>query len=87
MRATCPAHLILFGFIILRVHVMNIVIMQFSPASYYFIPLRPNYCPQYPVLKYLQPMFLSQYKRPSFTLIQNYRQNYSDVYFYVYVFR
>jgi hypothetical protein len=31
---------------------MKFLIMHFSPTSYYFIPLRSEYSPQYPVLKY-----------------------------------
>jgi hypothetical protein len=29
---------------------MKLLIMQISPASYHFLPLRPKYSPQYPVL-------------------------------------
>jgi hypothetical protein len=31
--------------------------MQFSPTSYYFIPLQSKYSPQHPVLKHPQFMF------------------------------
>jgi hypothetical protein len=44
------------------------------------VPLRPKYPPQHPILEYPQPMFLPQCERPSFTPIQNNRQNYSSVY-------
>jgi hypothetical protein len=53
MCATCPAHLILLDLIILvrrRVQVMKLFIMQFSPTSYHFIPLRSKYSPQHPVV-------------------------------------
>jgi hypothetical protein len=43
--------------------------------------LRLYYILKPPILKYLQPMFLPQYKRPSFTPIQNNVQNHSFVYF------
>jgi hypothetical protein len=44
--------------------------MQFSPACYYFIPLRSKYSPQHPVLKHLQSVFfkilvkIPEIKRP-----------------------
>jgi hypothetical protein len=41
--------------------------------------LGPN-TPQHPILKQLQPTFLPQCQRPSFTPIQNNRQNYSSIY-------
>jgi hypothetical protein len=40
--------------------------------------LGPN-TPQHPILKHLQPTFLPQCQRLSFTPIQN-RQNYSSIY-------
>jgi hypothetical protein len=40
------------------VQVMKILFMQFSPASYYLIPLGSRYSPQHPVLKHPQSMFL-----------------------------
>jgi hypothetical protein len=36
------------------VQVMKLIIMQFSPTSYQFIPLWLRYSPQHPVLKYPQ---------------------------------
>ena len=36
----------------------------------YFIPLRPKYLPQHPILKHPQAMFVPQFERPSFTSIQ-----------------
>jgi hypothetical protein len=41
-----------------RVQVMKLVIKQFSPASYHFIPLRSKYSPQHPVLKHPHSVFL-----------------------------
>jgi hypothetical protein len=51
VHATCPAQLILLDLII-RVRVMKLLIMQFSPASCYFICLRSKYSLQYPILKH-----------------------------------
>jgi hypothetical protein len=41
-----------------KAHVLKHFVMQFSPTSCHFIPLRSKYSPQYPVLKQLQPSFL-----------------------------
>jgi hypothetical protein len=38
---------------------MKLLIMPFSPASYYVISLQFKYSPQHPVLKYPQYMFLA----------------------------
>jgi hypothetical protein len=37
---------------------MKLLIMQFSPTSCHFIPLRSKYSPQHSVLKHPQSMFL-----------------------------
>jgi hypothetical protein len=70
-----------------RVQVMTHLIMQFSPTSCHFSSLRFKYSPQHPVLKHPQSMFFSSCQRPSFTPIQNHRQNYSFVYSNFYVSR
>jgi hypothetical protein len=57
------------------VHIIKLLIMKFSPVPCYLFPLRPKYSPQHPPLKHPQPMNLPQYQRPSFTPIQNNRQN------------
>ena len=49
--------------------------ISFSPLPCYFVPLRPKYYPQHPILKHPQPTFLPQSARSSFTPIQNNRQN------------
>jgi hypothetical protein len=49
--------------------------MQLFPTSRHFISLWSKYSPQHPVLKHPQSMFLSWCQRPSFTSIQNHRQN------------
>jgi hypothetical protein len=52
----------------------------------YLVPLRPEYLHQHPILEHVQPMFLPQRKQPSFTLIENNRQNYSSVCLDLYIF-
>jgi hypothetical protein len=54
--------------------------MQSSPLPCHLVSLRSKYSPQHPILEHPQPMFLPQCQRPSFTPIQNNRQNYSSVY-------
>jgi len=51
------------------------------------VPLMSKYSPQHPILKHPQPIFLSQCEWPSFTPIQNNRQNYSSAYHNLYIFR
>ena len=82
--ATCPAHLILLYFITRTI--LGEVYRSLSSSlcsflhSCYLVPLRTKYSPQHPILKQPQPTFLPQCQRPSFTPIQNNRQNYSSVY-------
>ena len=57
---------------------MNPLNNQFSSVSSYFFPLRPKYLPQYP-----QPMSSPSHEIASFTPTQNYKHNYSHVYFNV----
>ena len=52
----------------------------------YFLPLKPKYPHQHPILKHPQPMFLPQCERTRFTLTHNYRQNYNSVYLNLYIF-
>jgi hypothetical protein len=58
MRAACPAHVVLLDLMILitfreeqKSEQMELYIVQFSPASCHFVPLRLKYSPQRPVLK------------------------------------
>ena len=51
------------------VQIMQLFVMQFSPASHQFCPLRLQYLPQCPVFKHPQSMFLPQCDRPGFTPI------------------
>jgi hypothetical protein len=39
---------------------MQLLIMQFSPASCHFIPNRSKYSPKYPVLKNPQSVFFPE---------------------------
>jgi hypothetical protein len=57
-----------------RAQVMKLLVMQFCQS-----PLQPKYSPRGPVLKQPQSMFLPSCKKPSFTPIQNHRQNHSPV--------
>jgi len=53
VRATCPTHPIFFDLLALifgkRLQFMKLLIMQFSPVSRDFLPLRSKYSPQHPV--------------------------------------
>jgi hypothetical protein len=50
--ATCLVHLTLLDLIILitfgGVYIIKFLILQFSPSSHYFLPLRSKYSPQHP---------------------------------------
>ena len=54
--------------------------MQSPPFPRCLVPPRSKYSPQHHVLKHPQLPFLPQCQRPSFTPIQNNRQNYSLIY-------
>ena len=54
--------------------------MQSPPFPRYLVPPSSKYFPQHPVIKHPQLPFLPQCQRPSFTPIQNNRQNYSSIY-------
>lgn len=63
IRVRCTAYLILFHLIILiidsRVHVTKLLIMQFFPATYYFLYLRSEYSLRHPILSPQIYVFLS----------------------------
>ena len=61
-----------------EVQIIQLLIMQFPPLPCYPVPSRPKYSPQHSILEHPQPAFLHQCQRPSFTPIQNNRQNYSS---------
>ena len=58
---------------------------SFFPLPFHFVPLRPKYLPQHPILKHPQRTFLLQCERPRFMSVQN-RKNYSSVYLNLYIF-
>ena len=58
------------------VQIIYLLVMQSPPFPGY---PRSKYSPQLHVLKHPQLPFLSQCQRPSFTPVQNYRQNYSSI--------
>jgi hypothetical protein len=63
-----------------RGEINKLLIMLYSPLSCYLVLLRPKYFVQHPILKHPQPVLLSHCEGPSFTPIQNSRQNYSSWY-------
>jgi hypothetical protein len=63
---------------------MKFIIMQFSPRSV-FLPFRSNYPPQHSFLKSPQSVSLPQSERKNFAPTQYNCQNYSFIYFNLYV--
>jgi hypothetical protein len=59
---------------------------SFTPLLHYLVSLRAKYLPQHPILEHAQATSLPLYERPSFTPIQNKRQNYNSVYLDLYIF-
>jgi hypothetical protein len=62
----------------LRVSVIKLLIMKFSPTSCHFIPLRSKCSSQQPFLKHPQSMFLPYCQSPSFTPIENHRTKHKN---------
>ena len=58
------------------VRIIKLFNLLFFPFPCYFVPLRPKYSPQHPILKHPQPSFLPQCEQPSFTPIQKNKENY-----------
>ena len=90
LQATCPAHLILLDLVAKIIFVEGDIWQSSSLCNLLHFPvnsslLGPN-VPQHPILKHTQPMFLPQCDTPSFTPMQNNRQNCSSVYFNFYIF-
>ena len=61
------------------VQIISLLVIQSPPVPRYLIPPRSKYSPQHHVLKHPQLPFLPQCQGPSFTPIQNNRQNYSSI--------
>jgi hypothetical protein len=82
---TCSAHLIPID-LITRTILGEYRSLSSPLCTVIHSPLRPKNSPQHPILKRPQLTFVSHCKRPSFTPIQNNRQNYSSVYILIFVF-
>jgi hypothetical protein len=57
------------------------LLIKVYPSPYHYIPYRSRCSAQDPVLKHPQSTFYPKCQRPSFTPMQNHRQNYSSVYY------
>jgi hypothetical protein len=66
-----------------RVQVMKLLLVHFSPPSYYIIPLRPVYSPQHGSQIPAVCVPTSMSKSNFHTHKKNYRKNYSFVYHFV----
>ena len=86
IHATCPIHLIILYLITRTImgeyRSLSTAVCSFSSLPCYLFPLTPKYSPQHCILKHLLP----QCDRPSFTPIQNNRQNYSSICLNIYIF-
>ena len=68
------------------VQIIKLLVKRFSAPPFYLVPPTPKYSSQYPVLQHPHPTLFPHCERPSFTPIQNNRQNYSSVYLNLYIF-
>jgi hypothetical protein len=85
----CPSHPPWFDHssnIWRKVQVMNLIIIQPSPASYHIYPLDFKHSPQHPVLRHPSLYVLSLIWETKIHTHQHYRKNYSFVYFKLTVF-
>jgi hypothetical protein len=84
IHATYPTHLILLNLISQKIlgkeyrSLSSLCSVLHSPVTSSL--LDPSILPQHPILKHPQCTFLPECERPSFTPIQNNKQNYSSVY-------
>ena len=83
---TCPSHFIyIWSPELYLVRSTGYKAPRYAVFSSYLVPLRPKYLLQHLILQHLQPVFFSQYERPSFTPIQNKIQSCSSL-ILVYIF-
>ena len=68
------------------VQISKVLVMQSSSLLFHLVPLRPKYLLQHCIVEHPQPIFLPQFERPSFTPVQNNRQNYNYAYLNIYSF-
>ena len=82
LRATCPAHPILVDLITRTMlgEVYRLVSSTLCSILHSSVPLRSKCYSQHQILKHPQSTFVPQCEWPSFTPIQNNRQNYSSGY-------
>jgi len=81
IHVTCPTHLILPDFIIRTMLGEEYRSLSSSLCSFLHSFVTSSLLGPNILLKHLQPTFLPQCERPSFTPIQNNRQDYISVYF------
>jgi hypothetical protein len=90
MRVTCPAHIINLHLIIPNI-VAKSKFITLLICSFLQLPTISSFLGQYspprPIFRYLLSVFFLQCERPSFTPVQNNRQNHSFVYYHFYIFR
>ena len=67
-----------------RVQNIKLLVMQSSPHPCFLVPLGSIYSPRHHIFENPQPTLLPQYERPSFTTIQNNRQDCGSVYLNIY---
>jgi hypothetical protein len=75
-RPCHPATFVHLNKIWWRLHNMKLRTEQLSPPSCHVLPLWSKYSPKHPVLKHTQCVFFPYRGSPSFTPIQNNKENY-----------
>jgi len=69
----------------MRSKIIKLLIMLFSPLSYYIVQLRTKYFLQHPILKHPQILFILQHDRQRFTPAKNSRKNYRSANFNIFI--
>ena len=67
------------------VQIIKLSVILSLSLPFHLVPLMPKCLPQHPILEHPQLMSVPQCERPSLTPTHN-RQNYSSVYFDIYIF-